>query len=89
VLNWPLWLGLAAAFVLVALLFRFLFVPLRLVLKLLLNGLSGLIMLYIVNYAGAWFGFHIGVNPVTALTAGLLGIPGVVLLAGVKYLLAA
>ncbi|MBL0389027.1 pro-sigmaK processing inhibitor BofA family protein [Tumebacillus sp. ITR2] len=37
----------------------------------------GVVALVLVNLAGGYFGFHIGLNPATALTAGLLGLPGV------------
>jgi len=46
-------------------------------LKILLNGIFGVILLYVVNIIGANFGFSIGINIVTALIAGILGIPGV------------
>lgn len=49
-------------------------------LKILLNGIFGVIILYIVNLIGAYFSFHIGINIVTALIAGTLGIPGVIVL---------
>lgn len=46
-------------------------------LKILLNGIFGVVLLYIVNLIGANFGITIGINPITALIAGILGIPGV------------
>ena len=49
-------------------------------LKILLNGIFGVFILYIVNFFGANFGIHIGINIVTALIAGILGIPGVIVL---------
>ncbi|MGL4571028.1 MAG: pro-sigmaK processing inhibitor BofA family protein [Clostridium sp.] len=48
--------------------------------KLLLNGIVGVVMLYIVNLIGAGFGFHIAINIINALIAGILGIPGVIIL---------
>jgi inhibitor of the pro-sigma K processing machinery len=45
--------------------------------KILLNGIFGVILLYIVNLVGAGFNFYIGINVVTALIAGILGVPGV------------
>ena len=49
-------------------------------LKILLNGIFGVILLYIVNLVGANFGITIGINIITALIAGTLGIPGVIAL---------
>ena len=53
-------------------------------LKILLNGIFGVILLYIVNLIGANFGFSLDINIVNALVAGILGIPGVVALIIIK-----
>lgn len=52
----------------------------KLPLKLLLNGIFGVVLLYIVNLIGANYGIQIGINIITALIAGTLGIPGVIAL---------
>lgn len=70
----------AFGIILIYLVGRMLTMPIRLVFKLIYNGIVGGIMLWIVNYIGAYFSFNIGINPITALIAGFLGIPGVVLL---------
>ncbi len=54
--------------------------PVRIIWKLIYNGIIGGIVLWIVNFVGASFGFSIGINFISALVAGFLGIPGVVLL---------
>ena len=54
--------------------------PFKLILKLIANIVLGGIMLYIINFAGAFIGISIAINWVTALIAGLLGVPGVILL---------
>ena len=59
---------------------RIFFMPLKLVFKLIYNGLIGGIMLWAVNFIGSHFDFAIAINPFTALVAGFLGLPGVVLL---------
>ena len=48
--------------------------------KILINGLVGIVLLYLTNYIGAYFDFSLGINPVTALIAGFLGIPGIIFL---------
>lgn len=48
--------------------------------KIILNGIVGVIILYIVNYIGAYFNISLAINPITALIAGFLGIPGVAVL---------
>lgn len=50
-------------------------------LKILINGVLGVVILYVVNLVGANFNFVLAINPITALIAGFLGIPGVILLA--------
>lgn len=60
--------------------------PIRLVWKFLYNGIVGGILLWIVNLAGAYVEFHIGINIITALIAGFLGIPGVILLIAATFL---
>lgn len=60
--------------------------PVRLVWKFIYNGIIGGIMLWIVNLIGASFDFAIGINIVSALVAGFLGIPGVVLLIAFKLM---
>ncbi len=59
---------------------RVMLIPLKLVFKLLINAVVGGVVLWIINYFGAYINIHIPLNPVTALTVGFLGIPGVVLL---------
>lgn len=56
--------------------------------KILINGIMGVILLYIVNIIGSNLGliglharFTLPINPVTALIAGFLGIPGVIVIA--------
>lgn len=44
------------------------------------KGFVGGLALFALNFVGTYLGFHIGLNPISALTAGLLGVPGIVLL---------
>lgn len=54
--------------------------PLKMLMKLVLNAIAGGILLLLINFVGGPFGISIGINAVTALIAGLLGIPGVIFL---------
>lgn len=54
--------------------------PIKILLKLIVNGMLGGILLWLVNLIGGGFGLYIGINIVTALIAGILGIPGVLFL---------
>lgn len=77
----------ASGILLLALLFRILKTPLRWVFKLLLNAAIGFVALIILNFFGAWVGLSLGVNWLNAIVVGVLGIPGVILLLLLKYLL--
>lgn len=70
--------------ILIYLIGRLMLVPIKFLLKLIYNGLIGGAMLWGVNYIGAYFGFTMAINPITALVAGFLGVPGVVLLIAMK-----
>lgn len=72
-------LGLLCAFVLLGVL-RLFSAPLKLALKVLINTLLGFAALYLLNLAGGWTGFRLGMNLFNALTIGILGLPGLVLL---------
>lgn len=54
--------------------------PVKWILKLVLNGILGGVMLLIINAVGSSIGLSIPINPVSALVSGILGFPGVVLL---------
>ena len=49
--------------------------------KLVWNGIIGGIMLWLINLVGAVFSFHINITVVTALIAGVFGVPGVIAIA--------
>lgn len=61
--------------------------PLKMLLKLLANGILGVILLVIFNLIGGNFGITIGINAVTALIAGFCGIPGVIFLVIFKLIM--
>ena len=65
---------------LIYLLGRMFLMPIKLIFRLIYNGLIGGVMLWVLNFAGAYIGFNIAINPITALVAGFLGLPGVILL---------
>lgn len=49
-------------------------------LKILINGILGIILLYIANIVGSYIGFVLPINAISALIAGFLGIPGIIFL---------
>lgn len=54
--------------------------PLRLALKVLANTALGFLALFLLGLTGSVTGFSLGLNAFNALTIGILGIPGLVLL---------
>ena len=75
-----------AIFLLVALA-RIFTAPLRLILTLAVNTVSGLIALWIVNLFAPVTGLYIGLNVVNGLIVGVFGLPGLVLLILLKWVL--
>ena len=71
---------LAIAGILLLGLIRLMLLPMRLAWKLLLNGICGVLSLWLVNLTGGLTGLYLPVNPVTAVIAGTLGVPGLILL---------
>lgn len=59
---------------------RLLLFPIKIVLRLVFNGLLGGVVLIIINFIGNIFGFAIPLNIFSALITGFLGIPGILLL---------
>ena len=74
--------GILIVGVLVALyvLIRILAAPIKWIFKLLLNALTGFLLLFLANFISGFFDFSIPVNLVTCLISGVFGIPGVIFL---------
>ncbi|MBP1765446.1 MAG: pro-sigmaK processing inhibitor BofA [Firmicutes bacterium] len=72
-------LAYLAGIILIYFIGRMFLMPIRLVFRLIYNGLIGGVMLWILNYVGAYFSFTVPINAFSALVAGFLGLPGVVL----------
>ncbi|GLC30539.1 pro-sigmaK processing inhibitor BofA family protein [Clostridium omnivorum] len=73
------------AYFLVAIVLLFIIVklfswPIKILVKLIINGVLGAVLLFLVNLVGSYFNFAIGINWATALIAGFFGIPGVIFL---------
>jgi inhibitor of the pro-sigma K processing machinery len=62
--------------------------PIKVLLKFILNGVIGGLMLWALNLLGGALGISVAINPVTALIAGFLGVPGVILILLLQVLLA-
>ena len=85
-LNEKVFAGVMAAFFLLALL-RIFRSPLRLALKVLGNTLLGFLALWGVNLTSALTGISLGMNLWNALAVGILGLPGLILLLTLQWVL--
>lgn len=65
---------------------RFFIVPIKKILKIVINSIIGGGVIYLINIIGANFNFHIGLNVINSIIIGILGLPGAVLLIIVKLL---
>ena len=66
---------------------KMLILPIKLVIKLILNSAIGGLIIIITNWVGAIFNLHIGLNIFTAIFVGILGVPGAILLLIFKLVL--
>ena len=84
-------LGLIVAFVagvlLLYLIAKIFVVPIKFIGKLLINAVIGGILLWVLDYFGAYVGLRVPINPITALIAGVLGVPGILLLIALQFLM--
>lgn len=80
-------LAYAAGLVLLYFVGWILIIPIRYLVKLIINGIIGGILLFLVNLLGGFIGLYIAINPLTAIIAGFLGVPGVILLIVLQYIL--
>lgn len=78
--------GLATLFLIIIIL-RYLLKPLKFLLKIFINMSLGFIGLWLINNFGGIIGFFLPINLATITTVGFLGLPGVILLVALKYLL--
>lgn len=85
-LNQKIVAGLLIAFLAITLI-RVFKTPLKLALKLLLNTLLGFLALWLLNLSASLTGVSLGLNLWNALTIGVLGLPGFVLLLLIRWIL--
>lgn len=73
-------LTFGGALILLFLLGKALLIPLKIILRLVLNSIAGGVALMVINFIGMNFGVLIPLNVINAVTVGILGVPGVVTL---------
>ncbi len=60
--------------------------PLKFIMKFIVSGCLGALLLVILNLVGGLFGITIAINPLSALIAGYFGLPGIILLLVLKLI---
>ena len=65
---------------------KILILPIKIVVKLIVNSILGGLIILLVNWIGVAFNLHIGLNIFTSIFVGILGIPGAILLTILKLL---
>ena len=75
------WITLLIPALLALVLVRLLLLPLRSMLKLAIHSGCGFLCLWLLNTASFFTGIAFPMNAVTVLTAGILGLPGIGILA--------
>ena len=78
---------LALAVIVVIVLIRVISAPIKLIFKLLINTVIGFAVLYLVNLIGQNFGITIEMNLLHAVIVGIFGIPGVIVLILLQFIL--
>lgn len=63
--------------------------PGKLIFKLAANSVLGLLILWLVNFAGGYIGFNVPLNPFTVIVTGSLGLPGLAMLTFLEIIIRA
>jgi inhibitor of the pro-sigma K processing machinery len=56
-------------------------VPIKILLRLVINSVAGAIAILTINWIGTYWGVHISLNFLSAVIVGVLGVPGAIFLA--------
>jgi inhibitor of the pro-sigma K processing machinery len=77
----------ATGIVVLLLLLRVLARPVEILLRIAAYSVVGGLAIWVINLVGSPFGLHLALNPVAAIVAGMLGLPGVVSLGIIRLIL--
>ena len=76
-----------AGILLLYLFVRIIRLPLKWLFKLALHAAVGFISLFVLNLLGSYVGIALEINVVNCVIAGILGVPGVILMLIFKYVI--
>lgn len=77
----------SAGIMLIFMLSWILVIPFKLVGRFIINALIGGLLIIIFNFFSPFTGINIGVNEITALIVGILGVPGFIAILIIKLIL--
>lgn len=80
-------LAYSAGIMLIFMLSWILVVPFKIVGKFILNALLGGVLIILFNFFGQYTNVNIGLNEITALIVGILGIPGFIAILIIKLII--
>lgn len=66
---------------------KLLTLPMKLIVKLLINSIVGGIAIFVINLIGANFNFAIDLNWFSAIIVGVLGLPGAIIVAILQFIM--
>lgn len=66
---------------------RIFIVPLKWIVKIIFNSILGALVIFSINLIGGIWGFHIGLNFLTSIMIGILGLPGAICLIVITLIL--
>ena len=73
--------------VLLAIVLKIISFPIKRIIQLVINAIIGGVLLYIINIFGASIGFTLDITWWSALIVGVLGVPGVIIVAIIQFLI--
>ena len=71
--------------VLLAIVLKIIAFPIKRIIQLVINAIVGGLLLYIINMFGASIGFTLDITWWSALIVGVLGVPGVIIVAIIQF----
>ncbi|MBQ1256638.1 MAG: pro-sigmaK processing inhibitor BofA family protein [Clostridia bacterium] len=86
-IPWSVLFMFVLGIVLIALIGKLLLIPGKFIWRIAANGAAGALVLLGINFLSGITGFSLPLNPFSALTAGFLGIPGIILIWVLTHLL--
>ena len=80
------WIITVAVLALLAVFFMILKTSLKIAAKILINAVLGFVLLFVFNGLGSVIGVTIEINWISAVIAGVLGVPGIALMLILKWM---